>query len=111
MNNHEELMKEWKKPFDWDAETVKWFKSRPQVIKDLLVKFPPDCLVKGTRPLGTPAKGETGIIASYFENGLVSVVVPGKEIKAQCQAEWLEVVEYRKGSTPEDVKKILGKGN
>lgn len=108
MNNHKEFMEEWKNPFEWNVETVQWLVSRPQVIKDLIVKFPPDCLVKATCVLVTPAPGETGIVASYFENSMISVVVPGKDIKAQCEADWLEVVEYRKGSTPEDVKKMLG---
>lgn len=107
--NHAEAMEEWKIPFEWNAETIQWLKSRPQVIKDLIVKFPPDCLVKATLSLRTPALGETGMVASYFESGLVSVVVFGKPIKALCQVDWLEVVEHRQGSTPEDVKKYLGK--
>jgi len=103
----EEVLKAWEEPFEWDTETVKWLNSRPQVIKDLILRFPLDCKVKGTIPLRTPAQGEVGIVASYFESGLVAVVVPGKNIKAQCQPEWLELVECRPGMTVEDIKEKL----
>jgi len=101
------MWEEWEVPVQWDDETIKWLKSRPQVILDLMMKFPPDCKVKGTRSLDVPRPNEVGIVSSWFENGLISVVVPGRNVKAQCQVGWLEVVEYRQGFSPEDLKEKL----
>ena len=99
----------WDKPFDWDKESIKWMKSRPKVIVDLMLLFPPDCKVKANRDLVTPGPGKIGMVASYFENGTVSVVVPGQWIKGLCDIKWLELVECRVGFTRKDILKIRRK--
>lgn len=103
------LWAEWAVPYEWDAVTIKWLRSRPQSIIDLLIAFPPDAKVKVTRPLDCPKPFEVGIAAGWLEDGHISVIVPGRSIKwLRSQANWLEVIEYRKGATPDDIRSHLG---
>lgn len=108
-----EIWELWKEPYEWDKTTIEWLNSRPQVIKDMLLKFPSDCKVKTKkgRSLRIPGPGEIGILVSHFEDGLVSVIVPGKPIRGQCKMDWLEVVEYRPGMSVEDIEEHLEDGN
>lgn len=107
------MTQEWVK--DWQAEEVDitpkligWMRSRPDSIKELMLKFPPQCLVRATRELRCPAPDTVGIVFSYLENGSVTVIQhPQGDTRAQCQAGWLEVVGYRKGLTPNDMRSIL----
>jgi len=108
--------KEWQEGEpDLDEEAIEWLRAAPDSIKKLMLKFPPSCLVKGTRSLMHPAPGETCIVTSYFEpdadhpEGSVTVRNHPTEstVKAQCVLSWLEVVGYYKGITPEFIKKLL----
>lgn len=100
-----------------NMDALEWIRSRPPVIQELMKRFPPSCVVRATRDLRTPALGRLGVVASYKESGLVSVV--DKEVwlglepegivplRADCQTDWLEVVEYLGNMTPEWVEKVL----
>ena len=91
------------------AGSADWVRSRPSVIAELMCAFPPMCLVRATRPLLCPAPGTTGIVVSYFEDGTLTVVQdPSSGVRTQCQSDWLEVVGYHSGMTPEWVRKVLG---
>lgn len=119
--NPEEITN-WQWEEDWqageweeDKESLEWLRSRPDPIKKLLLMFPPSCLVKANRPLRCPAPDKVGIITSLLEpdeeHALGWVTVrpsPTADIKFHCKIEWLEVVGYYKGLTPERVKELLG---
>ena len=105
--DEEEFFRLWEEPYEWTPEAIEWINTRPKIILDLILEFPPDCKVKGTRPLRHPAPGRIGIVISHFEDGLISVVDPGDKVKAMCEPGWLEVVEYRKGMTKQDIIKKL----
>lgn len=89
-------------------EAVAWMRSRPQVIKDLMLKFPPVCTVKANRPLDCPQQGKTGEVISYHDDGTVSVggvsFIFDTPIKANCKTEWLEVVGYYTNTISGDVQ-------
>jgi hypothetical protein len=111
---------EWLKEVAWveDAESIAWLKDRPPIIKEMMLKFPPSCVVKANRPLHCPAPGGFAIVTSYFEpseekpNGLISVRNgPEGDTRHQCQPEWLEVVGYWQGVTPERLQHIFGMVN
>jgi hypothetical protein len=94
--------------FDRNADAVAWMRSRPDSIKALMIRFPPSCLVRATRPLGCPHPGTAGIVVSYIEDGAVTVIQqPGASMRAECDAGWLEVVGYWRGLTPAVVREIL----
>lgn len=101
------FLKEWEQPFVWDSVTIEWLNSRPKEVIEMMLRFPIDAKVKSTRPLDCPKPHEIGIVVSYLENGLVYVAVPGRPLKAQCQQDWIEIVEYRKGLSPDDIRKHL----
>ena len=97
-----------------DAESIEWIRSRPDCIKKVMLKFPPSCIVRSDLDLLCPALGCDGIVSSYFEpdsehpDGMLSVrSFPDAEFKAQCRPEWLKVVGYYKGLTPERIKEVL----
>jgi hypothetical protein len=90
-----------------NAESAEWIRSQPKSIHALMRKFPPGCLVRATRPLVCPGLGEVGMVVSYLEEGGVTVVVNGNPIRGACQPDWLEVVLYQEGLTPEDVAAVL----
>jgi len=99
---------------EFDKDSIDWIKSRPENIRDLLIRFPPSCIVRATRSLVCPAPGDVGIITSYSEpdekypNGTVSVrASPYACTRAQCDPEWLTVVGYYQGITPEVIKMIF----
>lgn len=98
------MYSEWVKPYVWRKDVVEWFNSRPQIIQDLVLKFPPDCKVRCTRRLLIPEPGTLGIVCSYTEDGCVSVLSPERGVRAFCHPDDLEVVSYRKGLTPEDIR-------
>lgn len=92
-----------------DSDALVWIRSRPAVIKELMLRFPPSCLVKATRPLACPHPGTLGIVTSLLEDGNVSVrQEPHGTVRAECEPEWLEVVGYHRGMTPQWVSEVLG---
>lgn len=108
-------IEEWQQG-EWEADdaSLHWLHTRPQFIKEMMIKFPPSCLVKANRPLHCPQEGTVGIVTSYNEadiehpNGKLSVrQFPDATVRSQCLPEWLEVVGYYKNLTPERIKEIL----
>lgn len=110
-------MDEWQRGEpDLDDESVEWLRTRPGAVQQLMLRFPPSCIVRAVdgKQLLCPAPGTHGIVTSYSEpseekpKGLVSVRDgPYGSVRHQCLPEWLEVVGYWKGLTPERLKKIL----
>jgi len=93
-----------------DPEGIEWIRSRPDSVQALMRRFPPACVVQGTRPLGIPRPGEYALVQSYTEDGQLSVIRGGDEaapVRAFCNADWLEVVGYHRGMTPTWVSSIL----
>ena len=93
--------------FEHDEETIEWIKSRPDSIKELMLKFPPSCVVKSDIPLHT-ADNRYGIITSYSEDGDVSIRShPDANIRGWVKIEHLTVVDYWGGITPEVIRNII----
>jgi len=95
----------------WPDDAAEWVRTRPRSVQKLLVRFPPGCLVrsKPEKRLMVPAPGTVGIVTSYYESGMVSVIQgPDSNVRAQCEADWLEVVVCRQGQYPDDVRRVLG---
>lgn len=94
-----------------DAEAREWLRTRPERIRRLMVRFPLACLVRAKRPLLCPRPGTTGMVASYTEGSFdalgVTVVQEGNNCRAGCEPDWLEVVGYTGGVTPEHVELLL----
>lgn len=94
------------------AEAEEWVRTRPLAVQETIKRLPPGCSVRAVegRVLLAPAPGVVGQVASYFEDGSVSVTAPmaetltspitgntveeGEYVGGQCDPEWLEVVEY-----------------
>lgn len=98
-----------------DPETVTWMRTRPNEVKALLRRLPPHCVVRGLRPLMAPAPGHLGIVVTYRENGMVTVVhhpserdsIPTGYVRGACDPDWLEAVAFSDGLTLEVVAAIL----
>ena len=116
------MSEEWTK--DWQRgepeateEVVQWMSSRPRAVKDIMIRFPPACLVR-SKPgcdLMTPEPGATGFVNGYREKGdgtimLLVVQGPKGRVLAECDPDWLEVVGYRSGQTPDFVRGVIGEG-
>lgn len=57
-------------------EFKKWLKTRPAVIQELAGKYPPgEYIIKDGAPYGVSCPGTKVHLNSYYENGLVSVIV------------------------------------
>ena len=99
-----------------DPVTIEWMRSRPDAVKTLLRRLPPNCIVRGLRPLMVPWPGHFGIVVSYRERGTVTVIhhpserelVTTGDVRAECDPDWLETVAFCRGLTPEAVDAILG---
>jgi hypothetical protein len=55
---------------------AKWLETRPQVIRELAIKFPPgEYRMKDGAPYGISCEGTKVHLESYLENGSIGVVV------------------------------------
>ncbi len=96
-------------------EGIDWIRSRPPVLHDVMIRFPPSCKVKATIPLHVPAPGKVGQVVSYVEKedgsppNVRVVELPDGNIAAECETSWLEVVGYYENLTPEFVRLALSK--
>lgn len=83
-------------------------------IKDLVIQFPPSCVVKtkkGVR-LQCPRPGRLGVVVNYSRDGKELKVVPSEndteaKYEGMCSPEDLEVVGYWRGLNPELVEQIF----
>ncbi len=91
-------------PDDW---TIKWIRSCSAEQQKMLLRFPPSCVVKGKVPLGVPSPGRFGIVVNVSGKFVYVIDGPEGDIKAECKPNWLEVVGYWKGWTPERVAETL----
>lgn len=98
-----------------EEQAVEWMRKRPSNLIWLMQRFPPSCVVRAVVKLEQPKPWEYGIVQSYIEpdeecpHGMVSVHVPdsNRKHRSQCHPEWLKVVDYWNGITPEKVCEIL----
>jgi hypothetical protein len=108
---------DWQKG-DWrksDAHlSILWMRERPEIIKKIMRKFPPSCLVLVKPRLDCPTSDMVAIVTSYFEpteeypDGMITVrSSPYGNIRLQCRLDWLTVVGYYKGLTTEVIEEIL----
>ena len=72
-----EMLAAFKANANAQAEIREWLKTRPSVIQELVRRYPMDMAyrVKDGAPYGGSAPGCIVGVASYFEDGTVSVVV------------------------------------
>lgn len=84
-------------------ETRQWINERPEVIRNLLVMFPPGCLVQihPAAPICESHKQlrfQTWMVATYQEEGFIGLSSTG-ECKAEYHVEpqHLELHAYRNG--------------
>lgn len=96
---------------EWPTHATEWVLTRPRSVQELLVRFPPGCLVraKPEQHLLVPAPGTFGLVCAYCEDERVWVLQsPNSFVRAQCRADWLELAACRDGQGPEDVRRVLG---
>lgn len=108
---------EWEKgPWEQDDEAIRWLRARPESLRQLVLRFPPSCIVRAiaTTGLRCPAPGTVGIVRHWREpsadrpEGLIGVLShPEGRIVHDCRPEWLEVVGYYKGLTPDVLGALL----
>lgn len=98
------------------AEAARWLRSRPDVVKQLALRFPPSCIVRGTVPMRCPSPGNVGIVSSYVEpkeglpDGALGVLAhPNGRILYHCAPGSLAVVGYFKGLTPEVLSHFMAR--
>lgn len=109
------------------AEARAWIRGRPPCIQELMLKFPPCCIVEersdGGSHYSIPYRGTFGMVESYFEDGHLGVaqLPEGRdpvavEIKmfdvmagvgAQVHPEHMQIVRYSGPYTPEFVKAAI----
>lgn len=97
---------------DPPEEMIDFLRRMPPELRQVALKFPPLCLVKANRPLHCPAPGTVAFVASYnecSESPVSTVQHPGSHLIVQCSTDWLEVVGYRPGLRPEDVRAMIEK--
>jgi hypothetical protein len=102
-------VEEWLGPahkFENGEEAINWIRSRPDCVKDLMVKFPPSCVVWSDVPLHS-ADHQYGIIASYSENGQVSITYPDANVRGFVDPQYLRVIEYWGGITPDLIRQLI----
>lgn len=98
---------------EWSDEARIWVRSRPRAVQEMMLRFPPGCLVR-TVPgaeLIVPAPGTVGIVVSYSDDGYVCVIQgPTTGVRAACAADELELAGCPAGQSPDDVRAVLGWG-
>jgi len=116
---------EYSRPEPIPQSTVEWIHqivgSSPH-LRETLQQFPPSCVVIANQDLGCPRQGRLGVVinmgygydpsvnAPTIQLKVIEANVPGEEpgpYAAMCDPEWLEVVGYWSGLTPDAVKSIL----
>ena len=96
--------------YNYDPQDIEWVRSRPDSVKALMLAFPPSCVVRAVdgRKLYCPAPGHLGIVTSYIKGGTLTVRDgPDGGVRFECQPDWLEVVGYWSGLTPQIMAEIL----
>jgi|GEM_PF-2782059 len=96
----------------FNSGMIDWVRTRPRAVQEMMLKFPPDCLVTATEQLFCPHFGSVGIVDSYGEltDGSVQLTVrqrPGPSALARCLPEQLRVVGSRGCFTSDWVREIL----
>lgn len=95
-------------------EGKEWVRGRPDVIKRVMEKFPPSCVVRytGTVPACVPT-GCYGIVSGYLESTVCDAVMlairldPDAEVRHAVGTDDVEVIGYYMNLTPEQVKAII----
>ena len=101
---------EWVADVAWteDAESIAWFRERPAILRPLLIRFPPSCVVRPLRALRVPVEGTLGVVESWSEDGSIGVSQsPSGFVRGYCDPDDLQVVAYWRGWTPERMREVL----
>ena len=90
---------------------IEWVKDRPPVILDLMVKYPPLCLVKVKPEFVCEIhkdKPEYFVVQSYFENGMIglSPKIDGSD-RVYVRPECFELLEYCGDFTPAYIEELI----
>lgn len=109
------------------AGAREWIRERPPCIQELLIRFPPLCVVE-QRPdaeshYSIPYRGTYGRVESHFEDGHLGIhqLAEGSDpvaveikqfdamsgIRAMVHADHMQIVRYSGPYTPEFVKKAI----
>jgi len=105
---------EFTEPKEIPESTVSYLMHLSPGCLDTVLKFPPSCVVRAKDgvDVACPRKGFYGIVTSYTRDGSEVKVTPApydKEARfaGMCDPDWLEVVGYWQGLTPDKVVSIL----
>lgn len=116
------LVREWcDGTWEPEDEALEWLRSRPDNVKELMLAFPPSCIVRSIPGEShvVPGLGRFGIVSSYVEpgdespNGQVSVrdledaMFERPGILGYCDPKKLEVVSFYKTLTPDYLKSVF----
>jgi len=97
----------------WTDEQKEWFKTRPNVTQEAIVKFPSGALVKAIPGFETniPAAGTLGVVHSWHNLGgtvFIGVLQNPRSIIEKVLPQYsLEVVGYARDETPEKMQQML----
>lgn len=101
-------------PWDGDGFSVEWLRSRPILVQNLVLRFPPKCLVRANRVLSCPSPRTVGIVVGYGspdsfhpEGSLTVVQSPDSDVEFRCRPGWLDVVGYFRGLNPSVISAIM----
>lgn len=88
-----------------------WVLEMPPQVQQLLLRFPPGCLVS-TKPgvkLAVPQPGTCGFVVSYSDDATELSVMqsPDATLRACCKVGELILVGCPHGTEPEDIRRIL----
>jgi hypothetical protein len=92
---------------------IEWLRQQPGVLQEVLVRFPPMCLVRARRPMQIPAPGEIAFVqaaTTLVDGQPVLIVGSGMEPDAprgECKPADLEYVGAFGRVTPERVAEVL----
>jgi hypothetical protein len=105
---------EFTKPQEIPQSTVEYLLQLSPGSLPTVIKFPPSCVVKAKDgvELACPRKGFYGLVTSYTRDGSDVKVTPAPydkeaQFAGMCDPDWLEVVGYWRGLTPDKVRSII----
>lgn len=94
-------------------DIVEWIQAGPPDYQKMMLKFPPLSVVEAKIPLKIPSPGLLGTVVNVDHESIYVIegepATDDNAIKqvGQCRPEWLNVVGYWQGLTPERVAKII----
>lgn len=110
----QEWLEEFTKPDEIPETTVAWLRSLSPASQETARTFPPECVVKAKPEfdLHCPRLGRYGTVVTISRDGTQVKIRPSPNdtqarYTGMCDLDWLEIVGYWRGLTPEKVSAIL----